>query len=174
MRVIPYPTFSFVKVLSVDSVCNDILGTALDVENHIDCVIFVDGLYFRGKRARVPLSLRRAGIPTVLIATDDPYESLANVESLYTYRFTNEIHCATEGAVYLPTATLPLPAIPRTQHPSLRRLLSGDGLRGPAAAAGQGGRVLRTAAAPLPGRRQDPGRHGAVSNASPAPTCGSE
>jgi hypothetical protein len=117
VRVIPYPTFSFLQVLSVDAVCNDILGTALDVENNIDCVIFVDGIYFRGKRTRVPLSIRRAGIPTVLIATDDPYELLPNVESLYTYRFTNEIRCAEEGAVYLPTATLPLPAIPRTQHP---------------------------------------------------------
>lgn len=117
VRVIPYPTFSFVKVLSVDSVCNDILGTALDVDNAIDAVIFVDGLYFRGKRARVPLSLRRAGIPTVLIATDDPYESLGNVEALYSYRFTNEIRCATEGTVYLPTATLPLPAVPRPEQP---------------------------------------------------------
>ncbi len=117
VRVIPYPTFSFVKVLSVDSVCNDILGTALDVENRIDCVIFIDGLYFRGKRARVPLSIRRAGIPTVLIATDDPYESISNAEPLYTYRFTNELHCATEGAVYLPTATLPLPAVPRSKQP---------------------------------------------------------
>lgn len=117
VRVIPYPTFSFVKVLSVDSVCNDILGTALDTDNAIDCVIFVDGLYFRGKRARVPLSLRRAGIPTVLLATDDPYESLENVESLYTYRFTNELRCAKEGAVYLPTATLPLPDVPRPRRP---------------------------------------------------------
>lgn len=117
IRVIPYPTFSFIKVLSVDSVCNDILGTALDTDNAIDCVIFVDGLYFRGKRARVPLSLRRAGIPTVLIATDDPYESLQNVESLYTYRFTNELRCETGGAVYLPTATLPLPDVPRPQRP---------------------------------------------------------
>lgn len=116
-RVIPYPTFSFVKVLSGDTVCNDIIGTALDVENHIDCVIFVDGLYFRGKRARVPLSIRRAGIPTVLIATDDPYETLPNVESLYTYRFTNEIHCATDGVIYLPTATLPTPVIPRVKQP---------------------------------------------------------
>jgi hypothetical protein len=117
VRVIPYPTFSFLKVLSGDSVCNDILGTALDVENRIDCVIFVDGLFFRGKRARVPLSIRRAGIPTVLVATDDPYESLTNVESLYTYRFTNEIRCATEGAAYLPTATLPLPVVPWAERP---------------------------------------------------------
>ncbi len=50
IRVIPYPTFSYLKVLSVDAVCNDILGTALDVANHIDCVVFIDGLYFRGQR----------------------------------------------------------------------------------------------------------------------------
>lgn len=117
VRVIPYPTFSFLKVLSVDAVCNDILGTALDVANQIDCVVFVDGLYFRGQRARVPQSLRRAGIPTVLIATDDPYESIPSIEDLYTYRFTNEIRCATRGAEYLPTATLPLPDVPRTPHP---------------------------------------------------------
>ena len=117
VQVVPYPTFSMLKVLSVDSVCTDILGTALDIENGIDCVIFVDGLYFRGKRARIPQSIRRAGIPTVLIATDDPYESIANAESLYTYRFTNEIRCATDGASYLPTATLPLPDVPRTETP---------------------------------------------------------
>ena len=117
VRVIPYPTFSFLKVLSVDAVCSDILGTALDVDNRIDCVVFVDGLYFRGKRARIPQSIRRAGIPTVLIATDDPYEPLPNMESLYTYRFTNEINCAGQGLSYLPTATLPLPDIPRVENP---------------------------------------------------------
>ncbi len=118
LRVIPYPTFSFLKVLSVDAVCNDILGTALDVDNQIDCVVFVDGLYFRGSRARVPKSLRRAGLPTVLIATDDPYDMIADLEDLYTYRFTNEIRCAGKrGMVYLPTATLPLPEIPRVRNP---------------------------------------------------------
>jgi hypothetical protein len=115
--VIPYPTFSFLKVLSVDTVCSDILGTALDSANRIDCVLFVDGLYFRGKRARIPQSIRRAGIPTVLIATDDPYQSVPNTESLYTYRFTNEINCATQGVSYLPTATLPLPDVPRVENP---------------------------------------------------------
>jgi len=117
VRVIPYPTFSFLKVLSVDSVCSDVLGTALDAANRIDCVIFVDGLYFRGKRARIPQSIRRAGVPTVLIATDDPYEAIPDTESLYTYRFTNEINCATRGVSYLPTATLPLPAVPRVENP---------------------------------------------------------
>ena len=117
IRVIPYPTFSFLKVLSPDAVGNDILGTALDLANGIDCVVFVDGLYFRGARSRIPLSLKRAGIPSVLIATDDPYESLPDVESIYTHRFTNEIRCAVRGAAYLPTATLPLPDVPRLPNP---------------------------------------------------------
>ena len=115
--VIPYPTFSFLKVLSTDTVCSDILGTAVDVKNAIDCVIFVDGLYFRGQRARIPQSIRRAGIPTVLISTDDPYEPIANVEALYTYRFTNEIHCANDQVRYLPTATLPMPSLPLAESP---------------------------------------------------------
>ncbi len=117
VSVIPYPTFSFLKVLSAEAVGNDIIGTALDLENRIDCVIFVDGLYFRGKRGRVPQSIRQAGIPTVLIATDDPYETIANAEALYTYRFTNEIRCAGDDVLYLPTATLPLPEAPAIQRP---------------------------------------------------------
>lgn len=116
--VVPYPTFSFLKILSIDSVCTDLIGTALDVSNAIDCVVFVDGLYFRGQRSRVPLSLRRAGLPTVLIATDDPYESIPNADSLYTYRFTNEIHSAVRGAVYLPTASSPMPQISRLDSPT--------------------------------------------------------
>lgn len=115
--VIPYPTFSFLNVLSNDKVCSDILGTALDVNNRIDGVIFVDGLFFRGQRSRIPLSIRRAGIPTVLIATDDPYEQITNGESLYTYRFTNEIRCEADEVSYLPTGTLPLPSVPVEQAP---------------------------------------------------------
>lgn len=117
VRVIPYPTFSFLKVLSADAVGHDILGTALDLANGIDCVVFVDGLYFRGARARIPQSLQRAGIPTVLIATDDPYETIPDVEAIYTHRFTNEIRRAVRGATYLPTATLPLPDVPRPARP---------------------------------------------------------
>lgn len=117
VNVIPYPTFSFLKVLSPDAVCNDIIGTALDIENRINCVIFVDGLHFRGRRTRVPLSIRRAGIPTVLIATDDPYEPIPAAESLYTWRFTNEIRSAGNGVTYLPTATLPLPEVPPAENP---------------------------------------------------------
>ena len=117
IRVIPYPTFSFLKVLSKETVCSDILGTAVDIDNGVDCVVFVDGLYFRGERARIPQSIRRAGIPTVLIATDDPYETINNAESLYTYRFTNEINCVADGIEYLPTATLPLPDLPPEPSP---------------------------------------------------------
>lgn len=116
--VIPYPTFSFLKVLSADTVCADILGNAVDIKNGVDCAVFVDGLYFRGDRARIPQSIRRAGIPTVLIATDDPYEPIANSESLYTYRFTNEISCVEDGVHYLPTATLPLPLLPPDPSPT--------------------------------------------------------
>lgn len=118
LNVIPYSTFSFLKLLSVDAVCNDIIGTALDEANHIDYVIFVDGLYFRGHRARVPQSIRRAGVPTVLIATDDPYVTIPHTESLYTYRFTNELNCATEGVEYLPTATLAPPEVPHSDKPT--------------------------------------------------------
>lgn len=118
VHVVPYPTFSFLKVLSPDAVCNDVIGTALDVSNDFDAVLFVDGLHFRGKRSRVPLSIRRAGIPTVLIATDDPYETLPDVEALYTHRFTNEVRCAGRGVTYLPTATLELPEIPPVERPT--------------------------------------------------------
>ncbi|MFV0444398.1 MAG: sulfotransferase [Planctomycetaceae bacterium] len=117
LQVVPYPTFSFLKLLSADAVANDLIGAALDVSRRFDAVVFVDGLYFRGERARVPQSIRRAGIPTVLIATDDPYDTIPNVESLYTYRFTNEIRCAVDGAIYLPTATLPLPPAPEIVQP---------------------------------------------------------
>ncbi|QDT12558.1 sulfotransferase [Planctomycetes bacterium K23_9] len=118
MHVIPYSTFSFLKLLSIDAVCNDIIGTAVDQANHIDFVVFVDGLYFRGHRSRVPQSIRRAGIPTVLIATDDPYVTIPDAESIYTYRFTNEKECAWEGAEYLPTATLPPPELSRRDQPT--------------------------------------------------------
>lgn len=116
--VIPYPTFSFLKVLSADTVCADILGNAIDIKNGVDCAVFVDGLYFRGERARIPQSIRRAGIPTVLIATDDPYDPVPNAETLYTYRFTNEVCCADDGVHYLPTATLPMPLLPPEPSPT--------------------------------------------------------
>jgi len=106
VHVVPYSTFAFLQLLSVDAVCNDIIGTALDQSNRFDYVIFIDGLYFRGQRARVPQSIRRAGVPTVLIATDDPYESVPQTETLYTHRFSNERRGRDNGVEYLPTATL--------------------------------------------------------------------
>lgn len=106
VNVVPYSTFSFLRLLSVDAVCNDIIGTAVDQANLFDFVIFTDGLYFRGQRARVPQSIRRAGIPTVLIATDDPYETIPHTETLYTHRFSNEINSCIDGVKYLSTATL--------------------------------------------------------------------
>ncbi len=117
-NVIPYSTFAFLRMLSVDAVCNDIIGTAVDEANQIDYVVFVDGLYFRGQRARVPKSIRRAGIKTVLIATDDPYVSITHAETFYDFRFSNEIRSATDGVVYLPTATLVPPEVPKRSDPT--------------------------------------------------------
>lgn len=79
--------------------------------------MFVDVLYFRGERARIPLSIHRAGIPTLLIATDGAYETIHNSESLYTYRFTNQINCVRARIQYLPTATLPLPDLAPESSP---------------------------------------------------------
>jgi hypothetical protein len=117
VNVVPYPTFSMLKLLSADLVCADILGKALNVDNRIDCVVFTDGLWFKGARAHVPKSIRQAGVPTVLIATDDPYESLPNAEALYTHIFSNEVSCAESPPSYLATATLLPPQIERTAEP---------------------------------------------------------
>lgn len=105
LHVVPYPLFSMLELLSSELVCTDILGKALDTANSFDCVIFTDGLYFRGRRARIPQSIRRAGIPTVLIATDDPYDPTPQAGSLYTHVFTNELASADDPSDYLPTAT---------------------------------------------------------------------
>lgn len=118
LNVIPYPTFSMLKLLSAGLVCADIIGKALDSEHAFDCVIFTDGLYFRGRRAHVPQSIRRAGIPTVLIATDDPYEPVPNAEALYTHVFSNEVSCAETASSYLPTATSSPPEVERVAVPS--------------------------------------------------------
>ncbi|MEW4488220.1 sulfotransferase [Thalassoglobus sp. JC818] len=117
IEVIPYPTFSMLKVLSPDGVCSDLIGTALDCDQRIDCVVFIDGLYFRGKRARVPRSILNAGIPTVLVATDDPYEEIPQAEQVYRVRFSNERTCAVDGVQYLPTASPEFPDLPRLENP---------------------------------------------------------
>jgi hypothetical protein len=117
LTVIPYPTFSMLKLLSADLVCNDILGKALDPENAIDCVIFTDGLYFRGPRARVPQLIHRAGTTTVLVATDDPYEDMSSVASHYSHVFSNELVCAESASCYLATATQLPPAVSHVAAP---------------------------------------------------------
>lgn len=117
LNVIAYPTFSMLKLLSADLVCADILGKSLNGEIQIDCVIFTDGLFFRGQRAFVPQSIRRAGVPTVLIATDDPYEVLPNAEAQYTHIFSNEVSCAASESSYLATATLQPPEVDRVADP---------------------------------------------------------
>ena len=103
-EVVPYPTFAHLKILSADAVCRDLIGTAVDEAAGIDAAVFIDGLYFRGRRSRVPASIRRAGVPTALVATDDPYDPIPNAESLYSLRLTNDAGTAGDGAVYLPTA----------------------------------------------------------------------
>ena len=118
VNVVPYPTFSMLRLLSADLVCADILGKALNVENNVDCVVFTDGLWFKGARAHVPKSIRQAGVPTVLIATDDPYESLPNVEALYTHIFSNEVSCAASQSSYLATATLLPPQVEYVAEPA--------------------------------------------------------
>ncbi len=104
LGVVPYPTFSMLRVLSPELIGNDIIGKALDVRNGIDAAIFVDGLYFRGRRQWVPKTLTQAGLPTILIATDDPYDEIPDADSIYTQRFTNEIRSANPLVGYLPTA----------------------------------------------------------------------
>ena len=129
VNVVPYPTFSMLKLLSADLVCADILGKALNVENQIDSVVFTDGLWFKGARGHVPRSIRQAGVPTILIATDDPYESLPNAEALYTHIFSNEISCAESPSSYLATATLPPPQIERIADPKFHLSFVGTVLK---------------------------------------------
>ncbi|MCE9635082.1 MAG: sulfotransferase [Planctomycetes bacterium] len=105
LEVIPYPTFSLLSLLSVDTIASDVIGKALDPRNAVRAVVFIDGFLFRGERSWVPAALSRAGVPTVLIATDDPYKPIAPDDDTYTLRFTNERACATARVPYLPVAT---------------------------------------------------------------------
>tara|TARA_R110002049_G_scaffold4601_5_gene32027 strand:- start:47937 stop:49814 length:1878 start_codon:yes stop_codon:yes gene_type:complete len=109
IQVVPYATFSLLRMLSHDAVGNDIIGKAHDIRNGIDAVVFVDGLFFRGERRWVPETLRRSGIPTAVIKTDDPYAQIDDVNHLYDHVFTNELASRSANDVYLPTATLPPP-----------------------------------------------------------------
>ena len=67
VRVIPYATFSMLRLLSHESVGNDIVGKAHDVRNRIDAVVFIDGLHFQGERSWVPLTVRQSGMLTALL-----------------------------------------------------------------------------------------------------------
>lgn len=117
VNVVPYPTFSMLRMLSPEMIGNDIIGKAVDHRNAIDAVIFVDGLYFRERREWVPRSLKELGIPTILIATDDPYEEIERASANYTHRFTNEICSASATVTYLPTAACePLEGSPGRKH----------------------------------------------------------
>ena len=104
VNVVAHPTFSMLRMLSPDLIGNDIIGKAADHRNAIDAVLFIDGLYFRHRRQWVPRTLKKMGIPTILLATDDPYEEIENSSSNYTLRFTNEICSSSRQIFYLPTA----------------------------------------------------------------------
>jgi hypothetical protein len=93
------------RVLSEELVCNDIIAKALDARHRVDVVVVVDGLFFRGRRVWVLETLRKAGIPTALVATDDPYEKIPGADHLFSLATTNEVRCATAQIPYLPTAT---------------------------------------------------------------------
>ncbi len=104
-EVVPYPTFSILKILSHNLTGNDLVGKALDIRNRINVAIFVDGLYFQGDRAWVPATLRKHGVLTVLIKTDDPYTPVPQAEDFFDLIVTNELAQLEAGEVYLPTAT---------------------------------------------------------------------
>ena len=110
VQVIPYATFSLLRMLSHDAVGNDIIGKAHDVRNSIDAVVFVDGLFFRGERQWVPLTLRKSGILTAVVKTDDPYAPIADANHLYDVVCTNELASKSDHDIYLPTATLTPPS----------------------------------------------------------------
>ena len=109
VRIVPYATFSMLRVLSHEMVGNDIVGKAHDVRNRIDAVVFVDGMHFQGDRGWVPETVRKSGMLTGLIKTDDPYSPVPEAHHLYDVVCTNEL--ASQGAheFYVPTATSPPP-----------------------------------------------------------------
>lgn len=109
-NVLPYPTFSILELLSPNLLGSDLIGKAMDIRNGVNAVVFISGMYFRETRSWVVESLTRRGMPTVLIATDDPYEDIG-MRDCYSTRFTNEMSCANGQAAYLPTATLFPPSL---------------------------------------------------------------
>ncbi|WP_182865577.1 glycosyltransferase family protein [Rhodopirellula sp. JC639] len=111
VNVIPYATFSMLRVLSHEAVGNDIIGKAHDVRNGVDAVVFIDGMHFSGERAWVPATLRDSNILTAVIKTDDPYCPIADTQRLYHLVCTNELYQKPDAEAYLPTATLAAPEI---------------------------------------------------------------
>jgi hypothetical protein len=109
LDLVPYPTFSMLRVLSHELMGNDLVGKALDVRHRINVAIFIDGLYFQGDRAWVPATLRAHGVMTVLIKTDDPYTPVPNAADHFDIVVSNELHRLVTGEIYLPTATEPPP-----------------------------------------------------------------
>ncbi len=109
VQVIPYATFSMLRVLSPEAVGNDIVGKAHDVRNGVDAVVFVDGMHFCGERSWVPLTLRKSNLVTAVIKTDDPYSPITDAHQLYDLVCTNERSQKPDDEAYLPTATLDPP-----------------------------------------------------------------
>ena len=116
VHVIPYATFSMLRMFSQETVGNDIVGKAHDVRNRVDAVVFIDGLHFQGQRSWVPLTLRQSGMLTALVKTDDPYSPVVDAHHLYDVVFNNELAACGDEEVYLPTATLPAPELNRLQQ----------------------------------------------------------
>ncbi|WP_372894384.1 sulfotransferase [Stieleria sp.] len=111
VQVIPYATFSMLRVLSHEAVGNDIIGKAHDVRTGVDAVVFIDGMHFSAERAWVPATLRDSNILTAVIKTDDPYCPIADTQRLYHLVCTNELKQKPDSEAYLPTATLPPPDV---------------------------------------------------------------
>ncbi|QEF98613.1 hypothetical protein Mal15_26680 [Stieleria maiorica] len=109
-NVLPYPTFSILELLSPNLLGSDLIGKAMDIRNGVQAIVFISGMYFRDSRSWVVESLTHRGMPTVLIATDDPYEPIGMHDG-YSMRFSNELSCVNGRAKYLPTATMLPPAL---------------------------------------------------------------
>ncbi len=110
-NVLPYPTFSILELLSPNLLGSDLIGKAMDIRNAVSAVVFISGLYFRDSRSWVVESLTRRGMPTILIATDDPYEETGDADGCYSMRFSNELACSNHRTLYLPMATVLAPTI---------------------------------------------------------------
>ncbi len=109
-NVLPYPTFSVLEFLSPNLLGSDLIGKAMDIRNAVKAVVFISGMNFRGPFRWVVESLKYHGMPTVLVATDDPYDDI-EMEEAYSLRFTNELACVSDITRYLPAATIIPPTL---------------------------------------------------------------